>query len=306
MLATTPLRKKRRIDFPILLINLIFTLVSIFVFIVPFLLVISISLTSDEAMYHNGYQLIPSVIDWTAYKYVFSNTSQLIASYITTAVQSFGGTALSVTIMSLCAYSLSRPHFKLKKPITMYIFFTMIFSGGLIPSYIINTQYLKLGNSIWIYLLPGLVVPLYVIVIRTFFSELPIALSESAKIDGANEFTIFSRIVLPLSKPVLATVSLLLLLDRWNNWYTSMIYIRNPNLYTLQYLLQKILMESQMIKSMIDNLPPGMSVSTADIQMPVEGLRYAMCVVAAGPMVLIFPFFQKYFSRGLTIGAVKG
>ena len=306
MIAATGVRKRKRIDVPMLAIHSFFTLSSIFVFIVPFLLVISISLTSDEAMYQYGYRMIPAQIDLTAYKYVFSNTSQLVASYVTTAVQSFGGTALSVVVMSLCAYSLSRPHFKLKKPLTFYIFFTMVFSGGLIPSYIINTQYLKLGNSIWIYILPGLVVPLYVIVIRTFFSELPIALSESAKIDGANEFVILTRIVLPLSKPVLATVSLLLLLDRWNNWYTSMIYIRNPNLYTLQYLLQKILMESQMIKSMIDNLPPGMSISTADIKMPVEGLRYAMCVVAAGPMVVIFPFFQKYFSRGLTIGAVKG
>ena len=306
MTQTMAVRRKKRVDIPGVIINAIFTFSSIFIFILPFYLVISVSLTSDAEMLKNGYQFFPEALDFTAYRYVFSNTNQLVASYITTAGQSFLGTFLSVVVMSLCAYSLSRPYFFIKKPLTLYIFFTMIFSGGLIPSYIINTQYLKLGNSFWVYILPGLVAPFYLIIIRTFFQGLPPALAESAKIDGANEFVIFSRIAMPLSKPVLATVALLLLLDRWNNWYTSMIYIRSTNLYTLQYLLQRILLESQTLKSMIDNLPPGMSISATDINMPVEGLRYAMCVVAAGPMVVIFPFFQKYFSRGLTVGAVKG
>ncbi|MDR2751508.1 MAG: carbohydrate ABC transporter permease, partial [Clostridiales bacterium] len=189
--------------------------------------------------------------------------------------------------------------------LTLYIFITMIFGGGLIPSYIINTQYLHLGNTIWIYIVPGLVSGFYIIVLRTFFQGLPASLSESAKLDGASEPSIFLNIVLPLSKPVLATVSLLILLDRWNNWYTALIYIRDTRLYTLQFLLQKILMESQAMQAMIDNIPPWASRQYS-FRMPLESLRYAMCIIAAGPMLVIFPFFQKYFARGLTIGAVKG
>jgi putative aldouronate transport system permease protein len=145
----------------------------------------------------------------------------------------------------------------------------------------------------------------YIIILRTFFQEMPPSLAESAKLDGASELVIFGRIVLPLSKPVIATVSLLILLDRWNDWNTSLIYIRDTNLYTLQFLLQKILMESQAMQAMIDNVPPWLQ-GQYNFKMPLESLRYAMCVIAAGPMLLVFPFFQKYFARGMTIGAVKG
>lgn len=303
--ANRMVRKWRRFDIWRFLINAYFTVSSVVLFIVPMMMVISVSLTNEDEIYRSGYRLFPPYIDTTAYQFIFSNMSQVLNSYAVTAFQSLLGTFLSVLIMALCAYALSKSFFILKKVITFYIFFTMIFSGGLVPSYIIITQYLKLGNTVWVYILPGLVTGWYIIIMRTFFQGLPISLSESAKLDGASEPRIFVQIVLPLSAPVLATMSLLILLERWNNWYTALLYIRNPNLYSLQFLLQKILMESQAMQSMIDNVPPWLE-KQYNFKMPLESLRYAMCIVAAGPMLLIFPFFQKYFTKGLTVGAVKG
>ena len=206
--------------------------------------------------------------------------------------------------MALVAYPLSRQNFKLRQPITFFIFFTMLFGGGLIPTYILNTQYLHLGNTIWIYILPGLASAWYIIIIRTFFSQLPQSLVESAKVDGAKELRIFFQIVLPLSKPVLATVLLMTLLAKWNDWYTSLIYIRDSKLYSLQYMLQKMLREAEFVKG-LSNSQMGLNIQL-DTEVPTESVRFAMVIVAAGPMLVVFPFFQKYFTRGLTVGAVKG
>lgn len=181
----------------------------------------------------------------------------------------------------------------------------MLFNGGLIPTYILNYKYLHLGNTIWIYILPTLCSAFYIIILRTFFQGLPLSLVESAKLDGASEIRIFFQIILPLSKPVLATVSLLTLLTKWNDWYTSLIYITDSNLYTLQFLLKRILQEVEFLRIMANNAPPGIDL-TAIEDTPVESLKFAMCIIAAGPMLMVFPFFQKYFAKGLTVGSVKG
>lgn len=287
-----------------ILINVFFVLFSLS-FIVPFLLIISISFTDEQTILSGGYSLIPKMFSLEAYKYVFRSPEQLINSYKVTIFYSIAGTLLSMLVMTLTAYPLSRKNYRYRKPVMFFIFFTMLFSGGLVPSYILITKYLHLGNSIWVYILPYLANAWYIIVIRTFFQGLPSELVESAKIDGGSELLIFFRIILPLSKPVLATVSLLTLLTRWNDWNTALLYIRDTNLFSLQYLLQKILREAQFIKSMAESSPvAGISMDTSNI--PSETVRYAMCIVAAGPMLVIFPFFQKYFAKGLTVGAVKG
>lgn len=287
-----------------ILINVFFVLFSLS-FIVPFLLIISISFTDEQTILSGGYSLIPKMFSLEAYKYVFRSPEQLINSYKVTIFYSIAGTLLSMLVMTLTAYPLSRKNYRYRKPIMFFIFFTMLFSGGLVPSYILITKYLHLGNSVWVYILPYLANAWYIIVIRTFFQGLPSELVESAKIDGGSELLIFFRIILPLSKPVLATVSLLTLLTRWNDWNTALLYIRDTNLFSLQYLLQKILREAQFIKSMAESSPvAGISMDTSNI--PSETVRYAMCIVAAGPMLVIFPFFQKYFAKGLTVGAVKG
>lgn len=268
-------------------------------------MIISVSMTSERDLLESGYRLFPSNIDWTAYRYVFANPSQMMDSYAITAFQAAGGTLLAVLVMALCAYPLSLPNYRLRNATMFFIFFTMLFGGGLIPTYILNTQYLHLGNTAAIYILPTLANAFHIIILRTFFQGIPYALAESAKMDGARELSIFFRIILPLSKPVLATIALFNLLDRWNDWFTSLIYVNNEKLYTLQYLLQKILMDVEFVKSMARDAPPGM-FSGSSLDIPTESMKFAMCIVAAGPMLLVFPFFQKYFAKGLTIGAVKG
>ena len=286
------------------ILNLILLFMS-FTYIIPIILMISISLSSETSVAQYGYSLIPKEFSYDAYKMAFRNPTQIINSYKVTIFYSIAGTLLSMLVMTLTAYPLSRKNYRYRKPVMFFIFFTMLFSGGLVPSYILITKYLHLGNSIWVYILPYLANAWYIIVIRTFFQGLPSELVESAKIDGGSELLIFFRIILPLSKPVLATVSLLTLLTRWNDWNTALLYIRDTNLFSLQYLLQKILREAQFIKSMAESSPvAGISMDTSNI--PSETVRYAMCIVAAGPMLVIFPFFQKYFAKGLTVGAVKG
>ncbi len=285
------------------LIHLIFILICL-TFILPMIYVLSISFSSEQAISDFGYSLIPKAWSLDAYKHIFRNPDQVIYSYQTTIFFSVVGSFASLLVMALVAYPLSRQSFKLRQPITFFIFFTMLFGGGLIPTYILNTQYLGLGNTIWIYIFPSLVSAWYIIIIRTFFSQLPQSLVESAKIDGAKELRIFFQIVLPLSKPVLATVLLMTLLGKWNDWYTSLIYIRDSRLYSLQYMLQKMLREAEFVKG-LSNSQMGLNIQL-ETEVPTESVRFAMVIVAAGPMLVVFPFFQKYFTRGLTVGAVKG
>ena len=287
-----------------ILINIFFIIFSLS-FVLPFLLVVSISISNEAMVVNNGYSLFPKMIDLTAYKFIFTNPLQLIDSYKVTALTAIVGTIFSVLIMALIAYPLSRQSFIFRKGITFFIFFTMLFGGGLIPTYILITQYLGMGDSIWVYIFPSLVSAWYIIILRTFFQSLPPSLIESAKIDGATELTIFYRIIIPLSKPVLATVALFTLLNKWNDWYTSLIYIRSKELYTLQFLLQRILRDAQFVKDMTRDIPVGIDIRNSN-DSPIETMKFAMCIIAAGPMLLVFPFFQKYFTKGLTVGAVKG
>lgn len=274
-------------------------------FVIPLLYVISLSLTPEDVISSQGYKLIPETLDFAAYKLIFSNQTQLINSYKVTILFSLATTGLSMIVMTMVAYALSREQFASRQVVTFFIYFTMLFSGGLIPSYIINTKYLHLSNNFWVYVLPSLASAYYILILRTFFKGIPSSLVEAAKLDGASEAKIFISIVLPLSKPVLATVSLLTLLSKWNDWQTSLLYIMDKELYSLQYLLQKILRETEFLEQIFENTNLVLNASIMETS-PIESMRFAMVILAAGPMMIIFPFFQKYFTRGLTLGAVKG
>jgi putative aldouronate transport system permease protein len=270
-------------------------------------MLVSISFSSEAAINREGFSLIPIEFSTMGYSLAFANPERIIRAYFVTVAQATLGTSLGIMVAALVAYPLSRNGFIFRKPIMFYIFFTMLFSGGLIPSYIINTQWYGLGNSFWIYILPGMAGGAWnTIILRTFFKSLPEELFFSAKVDGATELKIFFSILLPLSKPVLATLGFMSLVAYWNNWMTTLIYIRDSDLFTLQFLLQRILNEAQFLRNMATNPPEGMTVDMLRANLPVESLRYAMVVIAAGPMLVIFPFFQKYFTRGLIIGAIKG
>lgn len=293
--------KKNKILSYKLIIHLIFILLCL-CFVIPFLYMISLSFTPESIIKSQGYKLIPPKFSLEAYRSVFQNPTQLIDSYKVTILFSVVGTLFSMIVMMMISYALSREQFKARQKLTFFVYFTMLFSGGLVPSYIINTKILGLSNNFWVYILPSLCTAYYILILRTFFRTIPSALIDAAKIDGAGEFTIFRIVVIPLSKTVIATVSLLILLGKWNDWYTTLIYISDNRLYSLQYLLQKILRETEFLQEMSKT---EQIVDIANVEKPVEGMRFAMAIIAAGPMLFIFPFFQKYFTQGLTIGAVK-
>lgn len=269
--------------------------------IFPFWLLISASLSDPQALATNGYQVWPSPVSFSAYEYVFKNPQQILRAYGITFVFSITTMVLSVLLMSMVAYPLSRSNLKGRSVINFYLYFTMLFGGGLVPSYILIAKFLHLNDTIWVYILPALINPWYVFMIRTFFKGIPGEIIESATIDGASEYTIFIRMILPLSKPVIATIALFMFLAKWNDWNTALIYISKPELYSLQYLLQKIMEDINILKQ------NQLAASMMDISnIPTETVRMAMAVVVAGPALVVFPFFQKYFVKGLTVGSVKG
>ena len=283
-----------------LLLNLFFIIFSMAI-VLPFVILVSISLSNEGDIVEYGYSIFPRHIDFAAYKYVFANSKSILNGYKVTIIYSVIATVLSVLIQSMCAYPLSKRKLRGKKGISFYLYFTMLFGGGMVPTYILITQYLHLGDTIWVYIIPSLVSPWNVFMMRTFFSGLPYEIFESMKVDGASEYNIFFKTVLPLSKPVLATIALLTFLGKWGDWNTSMLYINNESLYSLQYLLQRILQNMDLLKQM-----QGFSQATSAVEIPSETVRMAMAVIVAGPALVIFPFFQKYFVKGLTVGAVKG
>ncbi len=270
--------------------------------LIPFIVVISVSLTDEATLNEFGYRIIPKTFSLDAYKYIFLDPEPIIRSYGVTIASTVIGTTLAVLVMSFLAYPLARPDFKWKSVVSFYVFFTMLFSGGLVPSYMLITQYLHLKDNFWVLVLPALVTPFHVILFRTFFQQLPGELFDAAKIDGCGDVRMIFRIVLPLSKPVFATVALLGALTRWNDWYTCMLYINNEDLVTLQYQLQRIMKNVELIKTQMTNMP----VQMLQADVPTESVRMALAVVVSGPMIMVFPFFQKYFAKGLTVGSVKG
>ena len=276
-------------------------LIMVLMYIVPFLMVISVSFTDEMSLIVDGYRLWPAKFSTKAYEMIFSDPTQIINSYRTTIIFTAVATFLAILIMGVMAYPLSRSNYKHRKFVTVLVLITMLFNAGMVPNYLLIVKYLKLTNTIWVYILPGLVGAYNLIVIRTNYRSLPKELTESAKIDGASEIRICFQIVMPLCKPVLASIGFLFMVNKWNDWMNSMLYITKPQLYSLQYMLQRILNEAAYLKQMAE----AGTLMGGEV-FPTESFRYAMALVAAGPVLCIFPFFQKYFAKGMTIGSVKG
>lgn len=277
-------------------------------FVVPLLLIISASFTGEGYLGSGGViSIFPHDFSLAAYKAAFANGERMIRAYVVTFSQAVLGTLLAGVIAGMVAYPISRTNFRFRGVVTGFIFFTMLFSAGMIPTYLVYSKLYGISNTYWVYILPGMTGGAWnTLVYRTFFKGIPESLFESAHIDGAKELTIFYKIVVPLSKPVFASLGFMTLVGKWNNYTTSMVYIRNDKLYTLQYLLQRIIEESEFFKSLASMGIDTGNVNVSASQLPGDSMRFALCVIAAGPMLAVFPFFQKYFSKGLTIGAVKG
>lgn len=287
--------------------NVMFNLFAgIFAFlcVFPFLFVVIISFTDEGALARDGYRLIPSKWSFGAYRYVFESGDMLLRSYGVTIFVTLVGTLISLLFISFYAYAISRKSFRYRNFFAFFAFFTMLFNGGLVPTYIIVTQFLKLQDTVWALILPLAVNAFYIMILRTFYSiSVPDAIIESGKIDGAGEFRIFLTLVLPLSLPGLATIALFSTLGYWNDWFNALLYIDNPNLVPLQSMLMRIETSMQFILQNSQNSSLSLEAFRS---MPQDTSRMAMVVLTTGPIIFAYPFFQRYFIQGLTVGAVKG
>ncbi|WP_438445452.1 carbohydrate ABC transporter permease [Gorillibacterium sp. sgz5001074] len=267
---------------------------------VPFVMLISGSFSSEESIMKHGYSLFPRGFSTDAYKFIADSPQKVLNAYGITILVTFVSCALALWLISMTAYVLFREDFKWRNGFAFFFYLTTIFNGGLLPAYILMVRYLHLKNSLLALILPGIFSVFFLLIMRNFMKgTIPVELMESSKIDGAGDFYIYWRIVLPLMKPALATIGLFEVIGYWNNWYNAMLYINKESLFPLQYLLYRILTASQGISEAAMN---SVNVQTV----PKETFKLAMTVVAIGPIILAYPFVQRFFVQGITIGAVKG
>lgn len=269
--------------------------------LLPFWLIVATSFTSEQSIVQHGFGLWPREFTTFAYEIVFQNPRLIVGSYIVTILLTVTGTAVGLFIVAMTGYALQRPDFAFRNNISFYIYFTTLFSGGLVPFYLLIAKYLALKDNYLAVLLPGLMSPFLIILMKSFLRSIPHAITESAKIDGAGDFTIFVRLILPMATPALATVGLFIALGYWNEWYNAMLFL-SPNVEyrPLQLFLYNVVTKADFIR----NSAAASNVAPQDI--PLESMKMATAVIATGPVIIFYPMVQKYFIKGITVGAVKG
>lgn len=270
--------------------------------ILPFILLISSSFTAESYLTSQGYNFFPGKFSLEAYQYLWQHSEQILRGYVITIFVTFVGTIASIFMTSMLAYPLSRQDLPFRNLLTFLVVFTLLFNGGLVPTYLIYVNYFGIKNTIWALIVPRLLMNGFnVLLMRTFFMKnIPPAIIESAKIDGASEFQIYRKIILKLSLPIMATIGLMTAVFYWNDWFNGMIYLNDPSLYSLQVILNEMLMNIRFLS----NTSLGSAVSSVS-RIPGTSVRMAIAVVGALPIITVYPFFQKYFVKGITLGAVK-
>ena len=299
------IKQKRHMSKDVLSVNIVgYVVIGIFALLclLPFYLIIVASFTDEASLIRNGYPLIPTDISIQSYLLCLKNPIAILKAYGTTIGITVVGTFLSVLLSTMTGYVLSRQDFPWRNKFSFFFFFTTLFSGGLVPWYMMCVRYLNFKNSYIAIILPLMFSVWNMIIAKSFMMGIPSALTESAKIDGANDFVIYVKLILPLSKPLIATLSLFSALAYWNDWYNAMLFLDEGRreLYPLQYYLNNILTKAQAINA----AAARSGIAASDV--PSEPMKLAMTVIATGPIVLLYPFLQKYFVKGVTIGAVKG
>ncbi|MDE7244245.1 MAG: carbohydrate ABC transporter permease [Oscillospiraceae bacterium] len=287
------------------LLNLMFLIVALACFL-PIIFILMISITDNNVIRQEGYQIFVTARAFSsdAYKYLWSQRQTILHALWVSVYVTALGTVLGVLLTALMGYVLSRTEHKLNNFLTILVFIPMVFGGGMAASYVINSQVLHLSDTMWVLILPLAVSSFNVTIARTFFrTTIPDGIIESAKIDGASQWTVFFQIILPISKPVLATIGLFLAFGYWNDWFQAKLYISNDNLYSLQAMLDQM---QNNLEYLTKNPSAAMSISDLKKSMPQESVRMAIAFVVAVPIACVYPFFQKYFISGLTVGAVKG
>lgn len=269
--------------------------------IIPFLLIIGSSFSSENAIRRAGFTIIPKDFSLYAYELLLKSPKQLLGAYGVTICLTVIGTTIGLFIIAMTGYALQRKDFPFRNAISFYIYFTSLFSAGMVPFYMIMTQTYKLRDSYLAILLPLMMSPWLIILMKNFVKSIPHEITESGKIDGAGDFTIFYRLILPTLKPALATIGLFLAIGYWNEWYYASLFLTSATEFRpLQFQLYRIINQISALKNSV----AGSVVVLADI--PTETVKMATAVVATGPIILVYPFVQKYFVAGITVGSVKG
>lgn len=284
-----------------IVLNIIFILLVV-IAVAPLLILISSSFTDETILLQEGYNFWPRKFSLGAYAYLFQSSGKLVRACIITFFVTFVGTLAGVMMTVLYAYPLSRKELPFRSFFSFYVFFTMLFNGGLVPVYMMWSQTFGIKNTIWALIVPRLLMnAFYIIMMRSFFqNSIPVSLIEAAKIDGAGEFRILFKIVLPLSKPMIATISLMIGLGYWNDWTNSLYFVTDESLFSIQAMLNTILTNIQFLSTSAG------SIGGAAVILPSAGVRMAIAVVGAVPILCVYPFFQKYFVKGIVVGGVKG
>ena len=285
--------------------NVLLALLSICA-VAPFILLIMSSFTDEQVLISNGYSFFPAKFSTYAYEYLLTDSTSVIRGYGISFLITAVGTVCNLLLTTLYAYPLSRRDLPGRNGFAFYLFFTMLFSGGLVPSYMMWTQTFHIRNTLWALLIPGLMMGAFnVIMMRTYFTQnIPDAVIEAARIDGANEFRILYGIVLPMALPIIATIGMLVGLAYWNDWLNGLYYISDDRLFSIQVLLNRMLLDVQFLMS---NSDAAKSLQqNEEFVLPSTGIRMAVAVMGALPILVVYPFFQKYFVKGVMIGAVKG
>lgn len=285
------------------IVSYVFCGIIALVCFIPFLMILSASFSSESEIIANGFSLLPQKFTLEAYKTVFEEPAVIFRAYANTIGLTLVGTLLGLSLQTMTAYVLSRKAFKWRKQFSFFFFFTTLFSGGLVPYYILMTDTLNLRNNYLALLLPLLFSVYNLLIMKSYIIGLPDGLIEAAKIDGCGEFRILVQIVVPLIKPALATIGLFIALAYWNDWYNAMLYINNDDLKPLQYMLYEKINNIEAYKKLLSQA--GSSSIASSVSLPTQSLRMALTVVVTGPIVLAYPFAQKYFVQGITIGSVK-
>lgn len=285
---------------PVTIIAYIYSIIFAVACFLPFIMMFSASITDENYIAQNGYGVLPHQITFNAYKFIIGSNTSLWRAYGVTVFVTVTGTVISLLITSALAYSLSRKELRLGKAINIFVIITMLFQVALVPWYIIISKYYQLYNNIWVLILPYAVNAWNMFVLKSFFTTIPDAIIESARIDGCNEAYLLFRIILPLSKPGLATIGLFYAIQYWNDWYLSLMFISKQNFWPLQYLLRMIMSSIQYVSS------GGVAAAHVAGRIPSESAKMAITIIALGPILLVYPYIQSYFVKGITLGAVKG
>jgi putative aldouronate transport system permease protein len=281
---------------------LLYCLISLFAIacVIPFLIILSASFTDEMELVRTGYWFWPRAFSLIAYKTVLSGSVEILNSYLTSIIVTVIGTITSVLLTILLAYPLSRKNYKYRNGINFFMMITLLFNGGMVPWYIVCTKYLHLSNSYLALNIPYLLSAWYVFILKSFLSNISESIEESARIDGAGNFRILFQIIVPLSLPGIATISLLTALGYWNDWWLALMLTDGNRLVPLQFYMMRIIQYVEFIKTNINLTQVSME------NLPAETIRMAICILAIGPIIFAYPFFQKYFVKGLTVGSVKG